>query len=111
MTPLHPFAAVAAGAIMGLAALTAPNSGSAPQTDAWPPCSKACVVAAATALVAVGDVAAEAKLHMITHPGRYGLSEPPKGERFAVLDGRLVRVHTETMQIRSVLRPITQILD
>ena len=111
MTPLHPFAAVAAGAIMGLAALTAPNSARLPDADAWPPCPEACVVAAATAIVAVGDIATEARLHLITHPGRYGLSEPPKDERFGVLDGRLVRIHVETLEIRSVLRPITEILD
>ncbi|TGN47728.1 hypothetical protein E4L95_19125 [Paracoccus liaowanqingii] len=111
MTPLHPFAAVAAGAMMGLAALTAPFTVTQPGAADWPPCPEACVTAAATASPEVGDVVTMARLHIITHPGRYGLSDPPKGEHFAVLDGRLVRIHAETLKVRSVLRPITVILD
>lgn len=51
------------------------------------------------------------RVHVISHPGRYGLSTPPRGNRYAIVDGRLVRVDAGSGQILSILRIIDAILD
>ena len=50
-------------------------------------------------------------VHVITRPGLYGLSEPPKGQRYAIVDGRLVRVDRESSKILSIIRLVDAILD
>ena len=64
-----------------------------------------------TALPPVGEPVAEDSLHVITHPGRYGLAEAPSGSRYGVISGRLVRVHANDGQLLSVLRHADRILD
>lgn len=49
--------------------------------------------------------------HLISHPGRYGLSKAPTGNRYAIMDGRLMRVDESTGKILSILRVIDAILD
>ncbi|CAM3433255.1 RcnB family protein [Paracoccus nototheniae] len=110
MTPLHPFAAAAAGAMMGLAALTAPNTPSPRGLDALVACTMDCA-GPARPLPAVGAVAPQGQTHRVTRPGRYGLSEPPEGEIYAVLHGQLVRIEAASGIIRSILRPAGKILD
>lgn len=59
----------------------------------------------------VGDIAPPGQLHRITAPGLYGLSDPPTGDAYGVLDGELVRLDAATGQILSVLFPVPRILD
>ena len=59
----------------------------------------------------VGDVVDLGHVHIITDPGRYGLSLPPDGARYAVVDGRLVRVESQTGKILSIIRLVDAILD
>ena len=52
----------------------------------------------------VGDSIDWDDVHVITRPGLYGLGDPPSGQRYAIVDGRLVRVVRETSRILSVVR-------
>ena len=61
--------------------------------------------------VRVGDVINLRNVHIISRPGAYGLSNPPSGDRYAVVDGRLVRVDSRTGKILSILRLVDAILD
>lgn len=111
MTPLHPLAAVAAGAVLGLAALTAPNTTPTRGLKPMPAsCSIDCTRAIASFPSVGSDIPME-NIHLVTMPGRYGLSDPPMGESYAVVQGQIVRVSTVDGRIRSVLRPAPQILD
>ena len=49
-------------------------------------------------------------VHIITRPGLYGLGEPNDG-RYAIVDGRLLRVDSQTGQILSFIRLVDAILD
>lgn len=60
---------------------------------------------------AVGDSIDWDDVHVITRPGLYGLGVPPSGQRYAIVDGRLVRVDRETGRILSVVRMMNAILD
>lgn len=108
MTPLHPIAAVAVGAIMGLAALTAP--GAEGRLEGLPPCGAVCVGAVSPVTMAGQTIPAE-HLHMITRPGRYGLGAAPAGSVYAVADRHIVRIGLEDGRVLSVLRPVQRILD
>lgn len=59
----------------------------------------------------VGQYVDLGRVHVISHPGRYGLSTPPRGNRYAIVDGKLVRVDEGSGQILSILRVIDAILD
>lgn len=59
----------------------------------------------------VGDIAPKDRLHRITTPGLYGLSDPPNGDAYAILDGELIRIHDGSGQILSVLWQVKRILD
>lgn len=109
MTPTQPLAALAVGTLLGLAAWMAPDSSADPDTGA-PPCVTDCT-GSAQSLPVVGTVADMAQAHPITSPARYGLTNPPQGQAYAVLSGQLVRVRTDNHVIMSVLRPAPQILD
>lgn len=61
--------------------------------------------------LSVGDYIDWDHAHVITRPGRYGLSTPPEGDRYAVIDGRLVRVNSDTGKVLSILRLVNEILD
>lgn len=108
MTPLQPIAAVAVGAIMGLAALTAP--GSEGRLEGLPTCGAVCVGAVSSVTLAGQHIPA-AQLHMITRPGRYGLGSAPEGSAYAVADRHIVRIGVEDGRVLSVLRPVQRILD
>ncbi len=110
MTPLHPLAAVAAGTMLGLAALTAPNTTPTRGLQALPACTTECLVGPAT-LPMVGEGVPADQLHHVSMPGRYGLSEPPDGDGYAVVGGHLVRIDAQDGRILSVLRPAPRILD
>lgn len=61
--------------------------------------------------ISVGQIVDPAHAHMITHPGRYGLSNAPGNNRYAVVAGKLVRIDEESGKILSILRSIDRILD
>lgn len=103
MTPLHPLAALAAGAVLGLTALTAPNT-TTPQDDALR-CRSDCV-SALPAMPSIGEIAPADRVMLIQRPGLYGLGEPPEGDAYAILDGQIVRVGQDDGRLRSVLRPM-----
>jgi len=51
------------------------------------------------------------QLHRISRPGLYGISRPPAGSEYGVIDGRLVRYDAETLQVQSIIREVDHILD
>lgn len=110
MTPLHPFAAVAAGTMLGLAALTAPNTVPTQGLGLSTGCETSCLQTAGPH-PQVGAMVMPDKVHVITAPGRYGLAEPPAGQRYAVIAGYLVRIEAMDGPVRSILRPVPRILD
>lgn len=61
--------------------------------------------------VQVGQYVDLGKAHLISHPGRYGLSDAPDGNRYAVVDQRLVRVDAASGQVLSILRMVDAVLD
>lgn len=52
----------------------------------------------------VGSIAAEGAVHRIDRPGIYGLAQPPVGSSYAVVGNNLVRLDSETDQIKAVVR-------
>lgn len=61
--------------------------------------------------IGVGDVIDWNGVHAVTRPGLYGLGDAPRGQRYAIVNGRLVRVDRETGRILSILRLVDAILD
>ncbi|MDP5305538.1 hypothetical protein [Paracoccus spongiarum] len=59
----------------------------------------------------VGDTAPRQGLHLIRNPGRYGLGPPPRGSRYALLGGMIIRVDARSLKIQSILRPQAEVLD
>lgn len=62
-------------------------------------------------MLQVGQYLDYDRAHLITRPGLYGLNDAPYGNRYAIIDGRLVRVDDSTGKILSILRIIDAILD
>lgn len=50
-------------------------------------------------------------LHVVTRPGLYGMGRPPPGNRYGIINGRLIRFDPETMKVLSVIRDVDEILD
>lgn len=112
MTLLHPFAAAAAGLVLGVTALTAAHEPEAMTGPVLAPrCEADRLCGPSLPNFQVGDIALTEHLHLISRPGLYGLSTPPRGELYAVMDGQIVRIHADTAQVRSILRMAPQILD
>uniref|UniRef100_UPI00351A8736 hypothetical protein n=1 Tax=uncultured Paracoccus sp. TaxID=189685 RepID=UPI00351A8736 len=61
--------------------------------------------------VMVGETAMPGRLHVISHPGRYGLGPDLPGSIYGVVDGMLVRIDPNTREIQSVIRRVDRILD
>lgn len=59
----------------------------------------------------VGDTLSASEVHIITSPGRYGLGPAPDGSRYAVADGKLIRVDPNTLKVQSILRSQSEVLD
>lgn len=70
-----------------------------------------CVPPGQARQAAVGAVIDLGSVHLVSRPGLYGLGEPPKGQRYAVVNGRLMRVDRETGRILSIIRIVDAILD
>lgn len=61
--------------------------------------------------IRVGDVLDWDDVHIIRDPGLYGLGNPPYGNRYAIVDGQLVRVESDTGRLLSIIRLVNAILD
>lgn len=59
----------------------------------------------------IGDAIEPSAIHLITRPGLYGIGNPPRGSRYGVAEGRLIRFDPQTMQLQSVIRAVDRILD
>ena len=70
-----------------------------------------CVPPGQARQAAVGSVIDLGGVHLVSRPGLYGLGEPPKGQRYAIMNGRLVRVDRDTGRILSIIRIVDAILD
>ena len=51
-----------------------------------------------------GDILPAENVDFIEMPGIYGLGSELPGSRYAIVDGHLVRVNPNTMQLQSILR-------
>ena len=61
--------------------------------------------------VQVGASVAPDKLHRVSRPGLYGMSEPPAGSAYGIVDNRLIRFNPESGQVLSIIRQVDEILD
>lgn len=59
----------------------------------------------------VGRVLDRNRIHLVRKPGLYGLAEAPDGQRYAIVDGRLVRIDAGSAKVLSVIRAVDAILD
>jgi hypothetical protein len=59
----------------------------------------------------VGDVMPRKQIKVIQSPGRYGLGSEPKGSKYAIVGGTLVRIDAQTGKILSILRTQAEPLD
>ncbi len=62
-------------------------------------------------VIHVGDIFDWDRGHRVRYPGRYGLDPAPDGSRYAIIDGRLVRVDDDTSKILNIIRLVDAILD
>lgn len=58
-----------------------------------------------------GDILSPNATKFIDFPGRYGLGTDLPGSRYAIVDGHLVRIDPDTMELQSILRKDTVALD
>ena len=96
--------ATAAGAAVGIAVL----SNQAPQAQGT---TQAGVARVEPRLMMPGDILPAEDIDFIEHPGRYGLGTELRGSRYAIVDGHLVRINPETMELQSILRKDSVALD
>ncbi|MFD1795426.1 hypothetical protein FQV27_05390 [Paracoccus aurantiacus] len=61
--------------------------------------------------VTVGEAVEADEIHLISHPGRYGLGPDLSGSRYAIVSGMLVRINPKTLKVQSVIRRVEKILD
>ena len=73
--------------------------------------SPACVPPGQARHGLVGRVLDRDRIHYVRKPGLYGLAEAPDGQRYAIVDGRLVRIDARTAKVLSVIRAVDAILD
>ncbi|WP_347138439.1 hypothetical protein [Paracoccus sp. SSK6] len=58
-----------------------------------------------------GDVLDAKDVDFIERPGFYGLGSDLRGSRYAIIDGYLVRVDPDSLQVQSVLRSNVRSID
>lgn len=58
-----------------------------------------------------GEILSAAEIDFIESPGRYGLGTELRGSRYAIVDGHLVRIDPQTMELQSILRKDAVALD
>ncbi|MDQ7260924.1 hypothetical protein NM680_03805 [Paracoccus sp. PS-1] len=69
------------------------------------------VAAEPPGMLRVGDRLDSARLHQVTRPGLYGMSEAPSGSRYGIVDGKLIRYDPESAQVLSIIRQVDRIMD
>lgn len=75
------------------------------------PCVPPGQVNKAARYYAPGDWIGDDDYHVIVYPDRYGLPLLPRGQRYVIVDGRIMVVSEENYQILSILRAVQAILD
>lgn len=73
--------------------------------------SAACVPPGQARNGLVGRVVDWRDVHVVRKPGLYGLAQAPRGQHYAIIDGRLVRIEANTAKVLSVIRTVDAILD
>ncbi|WP_313353304.1 hypothetical protein [Paracoccus sp. (in: a-proteobacteria)] len=63
------------------------------------------------AMLRVGDHLDNARLHPVTRPGLYGMSEAPSGSLYGIVDGKLIRYDPKNAQVLSIIRQVDRIVD
>ena len=61
--------------------------------------------------IRIGDTIRDFEYHIIRYPDRYGLDPLRPGERYYVVDGRILRVSERTYEVLDVIRAVTALLD
>ena len=106
--PLKP---IAATAILGLSIVSgfavAQTAGDADMA-ALDENVSAAQVQDSSATVQVGDVVASENLQLVEQPEKFGLSNAPDGDRYALVDDLLVRVDPANGKILSILREVDE---
>ncbi|KGJ04114.1 hypothetical protein SAMN04487972_11465 [Paracoccus halophilus] len=59
----------------------------------------------------VGQIIDGGGLHRVSRPGLYGMSQPPAGSAYGIMDDRLIRFDPESGRVLSIIRQVEQILD
>lgn len=59
----------------------------------------------------VGQSVDGGQLHRVSRPGLYGMSQPPAGSAYGIVDDRLIRFDPESGRILSIIRQVDRILD
>lgn len=73
--------------------------------------SPACVPPGQARHGLVGSVVDWSDVHVVRKPGLYGLANAPNGQRYAIVNGKLVRIDSGTAKVLSVIRAVDSILD
>ena len=58
-----------------------------------------------------GDWIGDEDYHLIRYPRRYDLPPLGPGEEYVIIDGRILRVRSETAEVLSIMRAVSAILD
>ena len=59
----------------------------------------------------VGDPVAAGQVHRVSRPGLYGMSAPPAGSAYGIVDNRLIRFDPDSGRVLSIIRQVDEILD
>ncbi|SHL79386.1 hypothetical protein SAMN05444389_101384 [Paracoccus solventivorans] len=73
--------------------------------------SPSCIPPGQAKRLRVGSVLDWNRAHLVRRPGLYGLAGAPDGQRYAIVDGQLVRVDSGTAKVLAVIRAVEAILD
>lgn len=112
MKPHHKTTATVAGLVLALSAFaTVVQPGLAPQQpqpqpEAIAPEPYLHAAGGTPPAISIGEPVDAARVHVVAEPGLYGLSEPPPENRYAIVDGHLVRVDEDSGKILSILREV-----
>ncbi|HHW33010.1 MAG TPA: hypothetical protein GXX24_02540 [Paracoccus solventivorans] len=73
--------------------------------------SPSCIPPGQAKRLRVGSVLDWNRAHLVRQPGLYGLAGAPDGQRYAIVDGQLLRVDAGTAKVLAVIRAVEAILD
>ncbi|WP_295048771.1 hypothetical protein [uncultured Paracoccus sp.] len=104
--------AAAAAIVVALASTPTPQDQANPQVASMTAEALANdAVTGETATLQPGQVLSPEAIRFIDFPGRYGLGTDLPGSRYAIVDGHLVRIDPDTMELQSILRKDTVAFD